>query len=134
MNLTETESRAQDILQGIKPTKDAERALLKLLQSIIKQKSFPADMTFDERGLILDFKTLLGYRKQTRAFVNDKFTRSRTELVPEAEALAYVELRQSGDNDLPDWEDRWNVYFHRAMKQLVFEKLGYKEASYGQSN
>ncbi|BAQ90638.1 hypothetical protein [uncultured Mediterranean phage uvMED] len=129
--LTEREGKEREILEGIKLTKEAESALLKLLRHVLRNKEFPENMLIKEKGLVADFKTLLSYRKQTRSFINDDYERARTELVPEAEALAYVELRQSGDNDLPDWEDRWNIYFHRAMKQLVFEKLGIKEESYG---
>jgi len=131
LKLTENEHKEREVLEGIKLSKEAERALLKLLKHVLKHRDFPSDMSIGEKGLIFDFKTLLGYRKQTRSFLNDEFTRSRTKLVPEGEALAYIELRQSGDNDQPDWEDRFNIYFHRAMKQLVFEKLGYKEESYG---
>ena len=129
--LTEREGKEREVLQGIKLTKEAENALLKLLKHVLKGKLFPADMSIKEKGFTADFKQLLSYRKQTRSFINDDYERARTELVHEAEALAYVELRESGDNDQPDWEDRWNIYFHRAMKQLVFEKLGIKEESYG---
>lgn len=131
VRLTEDLELEREIVQGIKLTEEAESALLRCLRLVIKQNSLPHELTFNERNLVIDFKKLLSYRKQARKHINDLYVKERTALVPEAEAMAYIDLRESGDNDLPDWEDRWNRYFHKAMKKLVFERLGIKEESYG---
>ena len=128
----ELRKKLQDLAQGIKLSSEGEKALLKHLQyTLVQARTFPPEFTEDELALTEFLLVLLSHRQVTRKRIKKlQYIENRELLIPEAEALAYIKLKEETSPDpTEDDNDRFNKYFHTAMSQLAFERLGVTDSN-----
>ena len=114
------------LLSGIKLTEEAEEAVLKLLHHIFYTDSIPENFSEEEREDCSGFRRLLHQRSSSRKRLRGTYEKQRNQLIPEAEAFAWIATRKEDLFEGVEFEERWNHYFHASMRKLAFERLGIK--------
>jgi len=122
----ELQGELQEIVQGIKLTEEAEKVLRLLLRYVDRAGKYPKNFEPDHVELIQDFIVLLNYRKTQRKRLKKlEYIHNRNLLIPEAEATAYIKLREEAyPSGTEEYNNKFNLYFHTAMSKLAFEKFG----------
>ena len=116
----------QELERGIKLTEEAEKALRLLLKFVDREWNYPKKFTTEQVELVQEFIVLLNYRKTQRKRVKKlEYIHNRNLLIPKAEAIAYIKLREEAyPNSTEDYNNKFNLYFHTAMSKLAFEMFG----------
>ena len=122
----ELQGELQEIVQGIKLTEEAEKVLRLLLRYVDRTGRYPKNFDPDHVELIQDLIVFLNHRKTQRKRCKKlEYIHNRNLLIPEAEAIAYIKLREEASPDsTEDYNNKFNLYFHTAMSKLAFEKFG----------
>ena len=122
----ELQGELQDIVQGIKLTEEAEKVLRLLLKHVDRTGRYPKNFEPDHVELMQDFIVLLNYRQTQRKRLKKlEYIHNRNLLIPKAEAVAYIKLREEAYPDSTDeYNNKFNLYFHTALSQLAFEQFG----------
>ena len=122
----ELQGELQEIVRGIKLTEEAEKVLRLLLKYVDRIGRYPKNFEPDHVELIQDFIVLLNHRKvQRKRLKKLEYIHNRNLLIPEAEATAYIKLREEAYPDsTEEYNNKFNLYFHTAMSELAFEKFG----------
>ena len=122
----EQQKELQEIVSGIKLTEEAEKTLRLLLRFVDRADYYPKNFGSDHTELIQDFIVLLNHRKvQRKRLKKLEYIHNRNLLIPKAEALAYIKLREEAYPDSTDEHNtKFNLYFHTALSNLAFEQFG----------
>ena len=122
----ELQGELQEIVQGIKLTEEAEKTLRLLLRYVDRIGRYPKNFEPDHVELIQDLIVLLNHRKTQRKRLKKlEYVHNRNLLIPKAEAIAYIKLREEAYPDsTEDYNNKFNLYFHTAMSKLAFEQYG----------
>ena len=122
----ESQAELQEIVQGIKLTEEAEKVLRLLLRYVDRAGYYPKNFTPDHVELIQDLIVLLNHRKTQRKRLKKlEYIHNRNLLIPKAEAVAYIKLREEAYPDSPEeYNNKFNLYFHNALSKLAFEQFG----------
>ena len=129
--MTNYKKELQALARGVKLSDDAERALRILLRFCDREENYPASFSTVEVELIQDLAILLNHRKtQRERFKQLDYVKTRELLIPEAEAIAYIKLREEAYPDsTEEYNNKFNEYFHVAMSKLAFERLGVTDSN-----
>ena len=122
----EQQKELQEIVQGIKLTEEAEKVLRLLLKYTDRIGRYPKSFEPDHVELIQDLIVLLNHRKTQRKRLKKlEYVHNRNLLIPKAEAIAYIKLREEAYPDsTEDYNNKFNLYFHTALSKLAFEQFG----------
>jgi len=122
----ELQGELQEIVQGIKLTEEAEKVLRLLLRYVDRIGKYPKNFEPDHIELIQDLVVLLDHRKTQRKRLKKlEYIHNRNLLIPKAEAVAYIKLREEAYPDsTEDYNNKFNLYFHTALSKLAFEQFG----------
>ena len=122
----EQQKELQEIVQGVKLTEEAEKVLRLLLRYVDRIGRYPKNFEPDHVELIQDLIVLLNHRKTQRKRLKKlEYVHNRNLLIPKAEAIAYIKLREEAYPDsTEDYNNKFNLYFHTAMSNLAFEQFG----------
>jgi hypothetical protein len=122
----ELQGELQEIVQGIKLTEEAEKTLRLLLKYVDRISRYPKNFEPDHVELIQDLIVLLNHRKTQRKRLKKlEYIHNRNLLIPKAEAIAYIKLREESYPDsTEDYNNKFNLYFHTALSNLAFEQFG----------
>ena len=129
--MTNYKKELQALARGVKLSDEAERALRILLRYCDREENYPAIFSTEEVELIQDLAILLNHRKTQRQRLKQlDYVKNRELLIPEAEAIAYVKLREESYPDsVEEYNNKFNEYFHVAMSKLAFERLGVTDSN-----
>ena len=127
----EYRKKLQELARGIKLSDEGERAIRMLLKYCDQNSHYPANFTSEDVDLLQDFLILLNHRKLQRSRVKKmNYIHEREMLIPEAEALAYIRLKEEiVPESSENYNDKFNQYFHTAMSKLAFERLGVTDSN-----
>jgi hypothetical protein len=116
----------QEIVRGIKLTEEAEKVLRLLLKYTDRIGRYPKSFEPDHVELIQDLIVLLNHRNvQRKRLKKLEYIHNRNLLIPKAEAIAYIKLREEAYPDsTEEYNTKFNLYFHTAMSNLAFEHFG----------
>ena len=122
----EQQKELQEIVSGIKLTEEAEKTLRLLLRYVDRIGRYPKNFEPDHVELIQDLIVLLNHRKTQRKRLKKlEYIHNRNLLIPKAEAIAYIKLREEAYPDsTEDYNNKFNLYFHTALSKLAFEQFG----------
>jgi len=122
----EQQKELQEIVQGVKLTEEAEKTLRLLLRYVDRIGRYPKNFEPDHVELIQDLIVLLNHRKTQRKRLKKlEYVHNRNLLIPKAEAIAYIKLREEAYPDsTEDYNNKFNLYFHTALSKLAFEQFG----------
>ena len=122
----ELQGELQEIVQGIKLTEEAEKVLRLLLKYVDRIGKYPKNFEPDHVELIQDLIVLLNHRKvQRKRLKKLEYIHNRNLLIPKAEALAYIRLREEAyPESTEDYNNKFNLYFHTALSKLAYEQFG----------
>ena len=122
----EQQKELQEIVSGIKLTEEAEKTLRLLLRYVDRIGRYPKNFEPDHVELIQDMIVLLNHRKTQRKRLKKlEYVHNRNLLIPKAEAIAYIKLREEAYPDsTEDYNNKFNLYFHTALSKLAFEQYG----------
>ena len=122
----EQQKELQEIVSGIKLTEEAEKTLRLLLRYVDRIGRYPKNFEPDHVELIQDLIVLLNHRKTQRKRLKKlEYVHNRNLLIPKAEAIAYIKLREEAYPDsTEDYNNKFNLYFHTALSKLAFEQFG----------
>ena len=122
----EQQKELQEIVRGIKLTEEAEKTLRLLLRYVDRTGRYPKNFEPDHVELIQDLIVLLNHRKTQRKRLKKlEYVHNRNLLIPKAEAIAYIKLREEAYPDsTEDYNNKFNLYFHTALSKLAFEQFG----------
>ena len=122
----ELQGELQEIVRGIKLTEEAEKVLRLLLRHVDRTGRYPKNFEEEHVELIQDLIVLLNYRKTQRKRLKKlEYIHNRNLLIPKAEAVAYIKLREEAYPDSTDeYNNKFNLYFHTALSKLAFEQFG----------
>ena len=122
----EQQKELQEIVQGVKLTEEAEKVLRLLLRYVDRIGRYPKNFEPDHVELIQDLIVLLNHRKTQRKRLKKlEYVHNRNLLIPKAEAIAYIKLREEAYPDsTEDYNNKFNLYFHTALSKLAFEQFG----------
>ena len=122
----EQQKELQEIVSGIKLTEEAEKVLRLLLRYVDRIGRYPKNFEPDHVELIQDLIVLLNHRKTQRKRLKKlEYVHNRNLLIPKAEAIAYIKLREEAYPDsTEDYNNKFNLYFHTALSKLAFEQYG----------
>jgi len=122
----EQQKELQEIVSGIKLTEEAEKVLRLLLRYVDRIGRYPKNFEPDHVELIQDLIVLLNHRKTQRKRLKKlEYVHNRNLLIPKAEAIAYIKLREEAYPDsTEDYNNKFNLYFHTALSKLAFEQFG----------
>ena len=122
----EQQKELQEIVSGIKLTEEAEKTLRLLLRYVDRIGRYPKNFEPDHVELIQDLIVLLNHRKTQRKRLKKlEYVHNRNLLIPKAEAIAYIKLREEAYPDsTEDYNNKFNLYFHTALSKLAFEQYG----------
>ena len=129
--MTNYKKELQALARGVKVSDEAERALRILLRYCDREENYPASFSTEEVELIQDLAILLNHRKTQRQRLKQlDYVKNRELLIPEAEAIAYLKLREESYPDsVEEYNNKFNEYFHVAMSKLAFERLGVTDSN-----
>ena len=118
------------LARGVKLSDDAEKALRILLRFCDREGNYPSSFGA-EQVLIQDLLVLLSHRNTQRKRLKQlEYVANRELLIPEAEAIAYIKLREEiYPESTEEWNNKFNKYFHTAMSKLAFERLGVTDSN-----
>ena len=116
----------QEIVQGIKLTEEVEKVLRVILKFVDRENRYPKNFEDEHVELIQDLIVLLNYRTTQRKRLKKlEYIHNRNLLIPKAEAIAYIKLREEAYPDsTEEYNNKFNLYFHTAMSKLAFEQFG----------
>tara|TARA_Y100000296_G_C5117844_1_gene228753 strand:- start:396 stop:791 length:396 start_codon:yes stop_codon:yes gene_type:complete len=119
------------LARGVKLSDEAEKALRILLRFCDREENYPASFSTEEVELMQDLAILLNHRKTQRERIKQlDYVKNRELLIPEAEAIAYIKLREEAYPDsTEEYNNKFNEYFHVAMSKLAFERLGVTDSN-----
>ena len=122
----ELQGELQEIVQGVKLTEEAEKVLRLLLRHVDRTSRYPKNFEPDHVELIQDLIVLLNHRKTQRKRLKKlEYVHNRNLLIPKAEAIAYIKLREEAyPSGTEEYNNKFNLYFHTAMSNLAFEQFG----------
>ena len=122
----EQQKELQEIVSGIKLTEEAEKTLRLLLRYVDRTCRYPKNFEPDHVELIQDLIVLLNHRKTQRKRLKKlEYIHNRNLLIPKAEAIAYIKLREEAYPDsTEEYNNKFNLYFHTALSKLAFEQFG----------
>ena len=122
----EQQKELQEIVSGIKLTEEAEKVLRLLLRYVDRIGRYPKNFEPDHVELIQDLIVLLNHRKTQRKRLKKlEYVHNRNLLIPKAEAIAYIKLREEAYPDsTEDYNNKFNLYFPTALSKLAFEQFG----------
>ena len=129
--MSDYKKELQALARGVKLSDDAERALRILLRFCDREENYPASFSTEEVELMQDLAILLNHRKTQRERIKQlDYVKNRELLIPEAEAIAYIKLREEAYPDsTEEYNNKFNEYFHVAMSKLAFERLGVTDSN-----
>ena len=129
--MSDYKKELQALARGVKLSDDAEKALRILLRFCDREENYPASFSTEEVELMQDLAILLNHRKtQRERFKQLDYVKNRELLIPEAEAIAYIKLREEVYPDsTEEYNNKFNEYFHVAMSKLAFERLGVRDSN-----
>ena len=129
--MSDYKKELQALARGVKLSDDAEKALRILLRFCDREGNYPSSFGHEEVELMQDLLVLLNHRKtQRQRFKQLDYVKNRELLIPEAEAIAYMKLREESYPDsVEEYNNKFNEYFHVAMSKLAFERLGVTDSN-----
>ena len=121
----------QALARGVKLSDDAEKALRILLRFCDREGNYPSSFGHEQVELIQDLLVLLSHRNTQRKRLKQlDYVKNRELLIPEAEAIAYMRMREESYPDsVEEYNNKFNEYFHVAMSKLAFERLGVTDSN-----
>ena len=129
--MSDYKKELQALARGVKLSDDAEKALRILLRFCDREGNYPSSFGHEQVELIQDLLVLLSHRNTQRKRLKQlDYVKNRELLIPEAEAIAYVKLREESYPDsVEEYNNKFNEYFHVAMSKLAFERLGVTDSN-----
>tara|TARA_R100001594_G_scaffold13273_4_gene28708 strand:- start:1892 stop:2287 length:396 start_codon:yes stop_codon:yes gene_type:complete len=129
--MSDYKKELQALARGVKLSDDAEKALRILLRFCDREGNYPSSFGHEQVELIQDLLVLLSHRKTQRERLKQlDYVKNRELLIPEAEAIAYLKLREESYPDsVEEYNNKFNEYFHTAMSKLAFERLGVTDSN-----
>ena len=129
--MSDYKKELQALARGVKLSDDAEKALRILLRFCDREGNYPSSFGHEQVELIQDLLVLLSHRNTQRKRLKQlDYVKNRELLIPEAEAIAYMKLREESYPDsVEEYNNKFNEYFHVAMSKLAFERLGVKDSN-----
>ena len=129
--MTNYKKELQALARGVKLSDHAEKALRILLRYCDREENYPPSFESEEVELMQDLAILLNHRKTQRQRLKQlDYVKNRELLIPEAEAIAYMKLREESYPDsVEEYNNKFNEYFHVAMSKLAFERLGVTDSN-----
>ena len=129
--MSDYKKELQALARGVKLSDDAEKALRILLRFCDREGNYPSSFGQDQVELIQDLLVLLSHRNTQRKRLKQlDYVKNRELLIPEAEAIAYLKLREESYPDsVEEYNNKFNEYFHVAMSKLAFERLGVTDSN-----
>ena len=129
--MTNYKKEPQALARGVKLSDDAEKALRILLRFCDREGNYPSSFGHEQVELIQDLLVLLSHRNTQRKRLKQlDYVKNRELLIPEAEAIAYLKLREESYPDsVEEYNNKFNEYFHDAMSKLAFERLGVTDSN-----
>tara|TARA_Y100001951_G_scaffold96752_1_gene95762 strand:+ start:4942 stop:5376 length:435 start_codon:yes stop_codon:yes gene_type:complete len=121
----------QALARGVKLSDEAENVLRILLRFCDRENSYPPSFETEHVELMQDLLVLLNHRRtQRKRFKQLEYVANRELLIPEAEAIAYMRMREEAYPDsVEEYNNKFNLYFHTTMSKLAFERLGVKDSN-----
>ena len=121
----------QALARGVKLSDEAEKALRILLRYCDREENYPPSFGHEHVELMQDLAILLNHRRtQRKRFKQLDYVKNRELLIPEAEAIAYMRMREEAYPDTVDeYNNKFNLYFHTTMSRLAFERLGVTDSN-----
>ena len=121
----EQQKELQEIVSGIKLTEEAEKVLRLLLRYVDRIGKYPKNFTADHVELIQDLIILLNHRKTQRKRLKKlEYIHNRNLLIPKAEAIAYIKLREEAYPDsTEDYNNKFNRYFVTMFNRCLTSVL-----------
>ena len=121
----------QALARGVKLSDEAEKALRILLRYCDREENYPPSFGHEHVELMQDLAILLNHRKTQRTRLKQlDYVKNRELLIPEAEAIAYMRMREEAYPDTVDeYNNKFNLYFHTTMSRLAFERLGVTDSN-----
>ena len=121
----------QALARGVKLSDEAEKALRILLRYCDREENYPPSFGHEHVELMQDLAILLNHRKTQRTRLKQlDYVKNRELLIPEAEAIAYMRMREEAYPDTVDeYNNKFNLYFHTTMSKLAFERLGVTDSN-----
>ena len=121
----------QALARGVKLSDEAEKALRILLRYCDREENYPPSFEQEHVELMQDLAILLNHRKTQRTRLKQlDYVKNRELLIPEAEAIAYMRMREEPYPDSVDeYNNKFNLYFHTTMSKLAFERLGVTDSN-----
>ena len=129
--MSDYKKELQALARGVKLSDDAEKALRILLRFCDREGNYPSSFGAEQVELIQDLLVLLSHRNTQRKRLKQlDYVKNRELLIPEAEAIAYLKLREESYPDsVEEYNNKFNEYFHVAMSKLAFERLGVTDSN-----
>ena len=129
--MSDYKKELQALARGVKLSDDAEKALRILLRFCDREGNYPSSFGQDQVELIQDLLVLLSHRNTQRKRLKQlDYVKNRELLIPEAEAIAYMRMREESYPDsVEEYNNKFNEYFHVAMSKLAFERLGVTDSN-----
>ena len=129
--MSDYKKELQALARGVKLSDDAEKALRILLRFCDREGNYPSSFGHEQVELIQDLLVLLSHRNTQRKRLKQlDYVKNRELLIPEAEAIAYLKLREESYPDsVEEYNNKFNEYFHVAMSKLAFERLGVTDSN-----
>ena len=129
--MSDYKKELQALARGVKLSDDAEKALRILLRFCDREGNYPSSFGQDQVELIQALLVLLSHRNTPRKRLKQlDYVKNRELLIPEAEAIAYMKLREESYPDsVEEYNNKFNEYFHVAMSKLAFERLGVTDSN-----
>ena len=121
----------QALARGVKLSDEAEKALRILLRYCDREENYPPSFETEQVELMQDLAVLLNHRRTQRTRLKQlEYVKNRELLIPEAEAIAYMKMREEAYPDTVDeYNNKFNLYFHTTMSKLAFERLGVTDSN-----
>ena len=129
--MSDYKKELQALARGVKLSDDAEKALRILLRFCDREGNYPSSFGHEQVELIQDLLVLLSHRNTQRKRLKQlDYVKNRELLIPEAEAIAYMKLREESYPDsVEEYNNKFNEYFHTTMSKLAFERLGVTDSN-----
>ena len=129
--MSDYKKELQALARGVKLSDDAEKALRILLRFCDREGNYPSSFGTEQVELIQDLLVLLSHRNTQRKRLKQlDYVKNRELLIPEAEAIAYMRMREESYPDsVEEYNNKFNLYFHTTMSKLAFERLGVTDSN-----
>ena len=113
-------------LKVLNLSEKAQKSLHKLLSFLHRSEGWPPSLSKEDVGYMNDLREYLSYRQNLDKRVNKAYEASRNDLIPEAEHLANIMVKER-DFDASQQlmkQEFWSEQFMMAMDVLAHERLG----------